>query len=156
MENTNGPGVVLRVGKEVVYFFQITENRIQHFGHATGDRRRIHFNTSAAREAGFTMEDGQLLAQNKLVLACADAQFDFHFPNTIVREIHHLKFKQPVKSGDMVFVRTRVEEIQPCEIHGAGAIVILSSRFLVSGLVVLECQIEVFTKLPFELDAVKP
>ncbi len=142
--------VTLCVGMTVNGSFEITHERISLFGQATGDMNPIHFDTAAARSAGFTVENGQVIAHGKLSLACADALFAQQFPNTILLEMDKVRFVQPIRSGDRVEVESRIQEIVPFAERG-GSRITLCSRFWVKGKLVLACITHAFTTLPHNL-----
>ena len=139
-----GNATVFYVGMNVSGSFLITRKMINEFGKATGDLNPIHFDTLAARAAGFSVDDGEVIAHGDLVIACANRIFTARYEHIVLSE-RQVRFIRPVRSGDTVEVEGAIDEISPPR-QGPGAFLCIRSRFKSRGKLRLECVTRAFTR----------
>lgn len=114
-------------------WLEMSQERIDHFAEATGDKQWIHVDpVRAARESPF----GGTVAHGHLTLSLAPFLFQQIVEVKSVRMIvnpgiEHMRLRAPVRSGDRVRMHATLKDLR--EIPGGGVRAVLTVKFEIEG-----------------------
>jgi acyl dehydratase len=120
-------------------WIEITQQRVDQFADATGDRQWIHVDVErATREMGGTIAHGFLLLSMIPVLSQSIVRFDA--ARALNYGCERIRFTGQVRTGDRVRLRSRMLGAEP---KGGGVMIRLEARIEVEGQEKPACVAEV-------------